>query len=154
MITVVSINRGGNGAGAGVTVLLTQLTKGIYRRTSEAELGMRLKDFVALAYLRSHPGISQHELGGSIGVDANNLVILLNELEQTGWALRRRHPGDRRRHLVDITPQGKAALAKAERAIALVEDEVLAALSTSDRAALARLLSKAIDRVPVGAAQN
>ncbi len=106
MIVTVSINRGENGGEAGVTVLLTQLTKGIYRRTSEAELGMRLKDFVALAYLGSHPGISQHELGESIGVDANNLVILLNELEQAAWALRRRDPEDRRRHLVDITSKG------------------------------------------------
>jgi DNA-binding MarR family transcriptional regulator len=154
MIAGVSINRGGSTGEAGVTVLLTQLTKGIYRRTSEAELGMRLKDFVALAYMRAHSGISQHELGEAIGVDANNLVILLNELEETGWALRRRDPGDRRRHLVDVTSRGAAALAKAEGAITLVEDEVLAALSASDRATLARLLAKAMDRVPVGAAQN
>ncbi len=154
MIATVLINRGENTGEAGVTVLLTQLTRGIYRRTSEAALGMRLKEFVALAYLRSHPGITQHELGESIGVDANNLVILLNELEEAAWALRRRDPGDRRRHLVDITSKGAAALAKAESAIALVEDQVLAALSTSDRATLARLLSKAIDRVPVSAAQN
>jgi DNA-binding MarR family transcriptional regulator len=154
MIVTVSSNRGEYMGEAGVTVLLTQLTKSVYRRTSEAELGMRLKDFVALAYLRSHPGISQHELGEAIGVDANNLVILLNELEEAGWALRRRDPEDRRRHLVDITSKGRAVLAKAEAAISVVEDEVLAALPASERITLARLLAKAIDRVPVGAAQN
>ncbi len=130
---------------AGVTVLLTQLSKAVYRRTSEAALGMRLREFVTLAHLRNHSGITQHELGEAICVDANNLVILLNELEASGLALRRRDPEDRRRHLVEITPAGRVALQHAEDAIALVEDEALGALSASERASLQRLLAKAID---------
>ena len=82
-------------------------------------------------------------------IDANNLVILLNELEAAGFALRRRDPTDRRRHLVDITPDGRRALERAERGIASVEDEVLGALSASERASLQRLLAKAIDGAPV-----
>ncbi len=154
MMTTVPSNRGGNAGEAGVTVLLTQLTKSIYRRISEADLRMRLKDFVALAHLRTCPGITQHELGEVLGVDANNMVILLNELEEAGWALRRRDPEDRRRHLVEITMDGQEALAKAECAIAAVEDEALGNLSAGERATLLRLLSRAITRVPVGAGQN
>jgi DNA-binding MarR family transcriptional regulator len=154
MMRVVPSNRGENTGEAGVTVLLTQLTKSIYRRISEPELGMRLKDFVALAHLRTYPGITQQELGEVLGVDANNLVILLNELEEAGWALRRRDPEDRRRHLVDITLDGQAALAGAECAISAVEDEALGGLSAGDRATLLRLLSRSITRVPVGAGQN
>jgi DNA-binding MarR family transcriptional regulator len=154
MMTAVPSNRGGNTGEAGVTVLLTQLTKSIYRRISEPELRMRLKDFVALAHLRTYRGITQHELGEVLGVDANNLVILLNELEEAGWALRRRHPEDRRRHLVEITLDGQEVLAKAECAIAAVEDEVLGNLSAGDRSTLLRLLSRAITQVPVGAGQN
>lgn len=137
-----------------MTVLLTQLTKSVYRRTSEAELGMRLKDFVALAHLRSNSGITQHELGEVLGVDANNLVILLNELEEAGWALRRRDPEDRRRHLVEITLDGEAALAQAEDAISTVEDEVLCALSAGERATLRRLLARAMNGALIGAAQS
>jgi DNA-binding MarR family transcriptional regulator len=154
MMTAVPSNRGGNTAEAGLTVLLTQLTKSIYRRISEPDLQMRLKDFVALAHLRTYPGITQHELGEVLGVDANNLVILLNELEEAGWALRRRDPEDRRRHLVEITLDGQEALAKAECAIAAVEDEVVGNLSAGERATLLRLLSRAITRVPVGAGHN
>ena len=154
MMTAVPSNRGGNTAEAGVTVLLTQLTKSIYRRISEPDLQRRLQDVVALAHLRTSPGITQHELGEVLGVDANNLVILLNELEEAGWALRRRDPEDRRRHLVEITLDGQEALAKAECAIAAVEDEVLGNLSAGERATLLRLLSRAITRVPVGAGQN
>lgn len=128
-----------------MTVLLTQLTKAIYRHTSEEDLGLRLKGFVALAHLRAHSGITQHELGEAIWVDANNLVILLNELEGAGFALRRRDPEDRRRHLVDITPQGLQALEQAEAAIGAVEHELLGALSDAERLELRGLLAKALD---------
>ncbi|HWD24589.1 MAG TPA: MarR family transcriptional regulator, partial [Acidimicrobiales bacterium] len=84
----------------GLTVLLTQLSRAVYRRTPEELLGMRLKQYVALASLGEHPCISQQEMGDMLCTDANNLVILLNELEAAGFALRRRDPSDRRRHLV------------------------------------------------------
>ena len=130
---------------AGVTVLLTQLTKAVYRRTAEVELGMRYREFVALGYLQAHSGISQHELGEALLMDANNLVIVLNELEAAGYALRRRDPQDRRRHLVDITPDGLVALKKVEGAIAEVESELLVALSAAERETLRRLLARAVD---------
>jgi DNA-binding MarR family transcriptional regulator len=131
--------------GEPVTVLLTQLTKAIYRHTVEEDLGMRLKGFVALAHLRAHSGITQHELGEAISVDANNLVILLNELEGAGFAIRRRDPEDRRRHLVDITPDGLRALEKAENSIGAVEHELLGELSSAERRQLRGLLAKALD---------
>ena len=39
-------------------------------------------------------------------MDANNLVLLLNELEDAGLVRRVRDPADRRRHLVQITEEG------------------------------------------------
>jgi DNA-binding MarR family transcriptional regulator len=132
-----------------VTVLLSRLSRVVYRRTSEEVLGMRLKDYVALAQLGERTVISQQEMGSMLCVDANNLVILLNELEAAGLVLRRRDPSDRRRHLVEITPEGRQFLERAERGIANVEDEVLRALSPSERASLQRLLAKAIEGAPV-----
>ena len=136
---------------ARVTVLLTQLTRAIYRQTSEVRLGIRLKEFAALASLRDHSPISQQELGEILCVDANNLVIMLNDLEGAGFALRRRHPDDRRRHLVEITPAGEAAFAQAEDAIALVEGDVLSTLTDTERAKLRALLGKALSRAETGA---
>jgi DNA-binding MarR family transcriptional regulator len=134
-----------------LTVLLSRLSRAVYRRTSEELLGMPLKHFVALATLGVRSGVSQQEMGSVLLVDANNLVILLNELEAAGFALRRRDPSDRRHHLVDITPEGRQSLERAERGIARVEDEVLGALSPNERASLQRLLAKAIEGAPVGA---
>ena len=78
-------------------------------------------------------------------IDANNLVLLLNELESRGFAYRRRDPTDRRRHLVEITDEGLAAFENAERGIESVEDDVLASLSGPERVELQGLLTKALD---------
>jgi DNA-binding MarR family transcriptional regulator len=52
-------------------------------------------------------------------------VLLLNELEERGHLARRRDPEDRRHHRVHITPAGRAALDRAARAQADIEDDVL-----------------------------
>ena len=129
----------------GVTVLVTQLSRLIYRRTSEDRLGIRLEEFASLALLREHSPVPQQELGEILCVDANNLVLLLNELESREFALRRRDPADRRRHLVEITEEGVRALDAAEKGIESVEDDVLAPLSRAERSELQALLAKVLD---------
>jgi DNA-binding MarR family transcriptional regulator len=129
----------------GVTVLLTQLTKLIYRRASEELLGMSVKEFSTLAVLRDHSPMPQQELGELLCVDANNLVLLLNDLESREFAFRRRDPADRRRHLVEITDEGLRAFDSAEKGIESVEDDVLALLTRRERVELQELLAKALD---------
>jgi DNA-binding MarR family transcriptional regulator len=132
----------------GSTLLLTRLSRAVYRRATEQLLGVRMKEFVALSYLRHSPGIGQREFGDRLMLDPNNTVLLLNELELRDLAERRRDPEDRRRHLVDITPQGVQALERAERAVDSLEDEVLGALSARERATLRDLLLRALEGVP------
>ncbi|MGZ4200864.1 MAG: MarR family winged helix-turn-helix transcriptional regulator [Thermoleophilaceae bacterium] len=129
----------------GTITLLARLSKLVYRRTPEEALGMRLRQFVVLSYLSEREGIPQQELGEILCMDPNNLVLLLNELESAGFAERRRDPDDRRRHIVEITAEGREALSRAERARGGVEDDVLAALDADERAALRGLLAKALE---------
>jgi DNA-binding MarR family transcriptional regulator len=125
-------------------VLLTRLAKQVYRRSNEELLGMHMRLLMGLSYLRDHDGSPQQELGDALCMDANNVVLLLNELEDLGHIARRRDPQDRRRHLVDLTPQGRSALASAEREQESIEDEVLKPLDPEERATLWRLLSRAL----------
>ena len=129
----------------GVTVLATRLSRLIYRRTSEDLLGMTVKQFATLAMVREHSPIPQQELGELLCLDANNLVLLLNDLEAQEFAFRRRDPTDRRRHLVEITDEGRRAFENAEKGIESVEDEVLSLLSATERVELQALLAKALD---------
>jgi DNA-binding MarR family transcriptional regulator len=133
---------------AGALVLLTSLSRRVYRRATEDVLGMRLKQYIALSHLRQLPGVGQRQLGDALMLDANNCVLLLNDLEAAGWAERRRHPEDRRRHVVEITDAGRKALAHAERALDGLEGEVLASLSPDERATLRDLLARAMTSAP------
>jgi DNA-binding MarR family transcriptional regulator len=125
-------------------LLLPRLAKQILRRGNEELLGMSPKLMLALSYLQDRGGGPQQELCDALGVDANMVVLLLNELEDKGYVERRRDPDDRRRHRVQITKQGQAALARTEPARRAVEEEILGALSAEERATLANLLSRAV----------
>jgi MarR family transcriptional regulator, temperature-dependent positive regulator of motility len=125
-------------------VLLTRLAKQVYRRSNEQLLGMHLRLLMALSYLRDHGGAPQQDLAEALCMDANNVVLLLNELEDLGYVLRNRDPDDRRRHLVELTVHGTRALASAERAQEGIEDDVLRGLDADERATLWRLLTRAL----------
>lgn len=108
-----------------------------------AGVGLRLRHVVALTLLRDHGDATQQSLVASLRLDPSNLVGLLNELEDDGLIARRRHPDDRRRHVVAITPAGRERLVAADAALEGVEDEVLAGLEAGERAQLYALLFKA-----------
>jgi DNA-binding MarR family transcriptional regulator len=128
----------------GSMVLLTRLAKQVYRRSTEELLGLHMRLVMALSYVRDHDGAPQQELAEALCMDANNVVLLLNELEDLGHVTRRRDPLDRRRHLVDLTKQGRHALLSAERSQESIEDEVLQGLDADERATLWRLLTRAL----------
>ena len=132
----------------GSLVLLTRLSRLVYRRATEDVLGMRLKQYVALTYLQHMPGVGQRQLGDLLMLDANNCVLLLNDIEEAGWAERRRDPDDRRRHLVEITESGREALFNAEQALDGLEEQVLEALSPDERETLRDLLGRALADQP------
>jgi DNA-binding MarR family transcriptional regulator len=80
-------------------------------------------------------------------MDAKNVVLLLNELEDIGYVVRRRDPEDRRRHRVQITEAGRQTLARAREGMDAIENEVLQALDAHERATLLKLLTRALQGV-------
>jgi len=131
----------------GSMVLMSRLAKQFYRRSDEELLGMHLRHLVALAYVRDHDECPQQALADAFCMDANNVVLLLNELDELGYVARLRDPGDRRRHLVQLTAAGRNALARTEQAQGAIEDEVLGALAPDERTTLKQLLSRALRSV-------
>jgi DNA-binding MarR family transcriptional regulator len=133
-----------NGSGTGLITLLTRVSKALHKRTPESVLGMKWRQSQALGVLLKHSGVTQHELGDAMLMD-NTVVLLLNELEAAGFSVRRRDPGDRRRHIVEITPAGRRAIERAEKAQEGIEDELLGDLSQDERATLTDLLNRVMD---------
>jgi DNA-binding MarR family transcriptional regulator len=132
-------------ADGGFISLLTQIHKTVNRRTSEELLGMRFKPYMTLGYVRDHAGTTQQELESNLFMDANSVVLILNELEAAQLSVRRRDPNDRRRHIVEITAAGRRALERADKAREGLEDEVLGPLSAEERKILRRLLERVLE---------
>lgn len=135
----------GSGSDTGLIALLIQINKALHRRTSEELLGMRLKSFLMLGYVRDRGAVSQQELETGLLMDANSVVLLLNETEAAGFSVRRRDPADRRRHMVELTAAGRAAVERAEKAREGIEDEVQSDLSPEERKTLRKLLRRVLD---------
>jgi len=129
-------------------MLLSRLSKIAIRRTPESLMRLSTRQYVALSYIAHPEGISQSALGEILCMDANNVVLLLNDLESNGWVRRVRDPTDRRRHIVEITGTGQAKLDYAVGALETIEDEVLANLDRDERDTLYRLLDKAVGDDP------
>jgi DNA-binding MarR family transcriptional regulator len=128
-------------------ILLPRLAKQVMRRAHPEELGIDLRLLMALSYLGDHDGAPQQELVDALCMDAKNVVLLLNELEDIGYLVRRRDPVDRRRHRVLITEAGREALERARDHMDAIENEVLQALDADERAALLKLLVRALHGV-------
>ena len=125
-------------------VLLPRLTKQIMRRCSPKLLGLDLRLLMALSYVGDHDGAPQQELADTLCMDAKNVVLLLNELEDSGHLVRRRDADDRRRHRVYITSLGRDALERADRVLREIEDDVLQALDRDERETLTKLVTRAV----------
>ena len=132
----------------GTLAMLLHLSKAVHRRSSEDLLGMRLRQFLVLSYLNERSPSRQQDLCETLMLDANNCVLLLNELEAAGHVERRRDPVDRRRHIVEMTRPGHKAMLAAERAMESLEDDVLGALEPDEREVLRKLLARALAAEP------
>ena len=140
-----NVKEGGIRRDGSFVSLMTQIHKALNRRASEELLGMRFKLYMTLTYIRDHPGTTQQELESALLLDANSVVLILNELEAAQFSVRRRDATDRRRHIVEITNAGRRALERADKARDGLEDDVLGNLSVEERQTLRDLLVRVLE---------
>jgi DNA-binding MarR family transcriptional regulator len=81
------------------------------------------------------------EIADYLGVDAPYATVIVNKLEDVGFAERTAHPDDDRRKLVQLTTAGKEAARLADRIYAR-PPAALTSLSTDDIATLEAILAK------------
>jgi DNA-binding MarR family transcriptional regulator len=129
---------------SGLMLLLPRLGRQIIRRSTPELLGMDLRRLLALSYLAERDGAPQQELNDVLCMDARNVVVLLNELEDLGHVIRRRDPADRRRHRVHATSSGRRALERAAHGQQDIEEDLLGNLSADERATLWRLTARVL----------
>ncbi len=104
------------------------------------ETGLHPYHHAILLTLDESPRETQGAIADALGYDRGQLVGLLDELESRGLVIRRRDPNDRRRHVVELTPEGKAELERLRELARRVEEEFLAPLDEQERHQLHELL--------------
>ncbi|MFD6418758.1 MarR family winged helix-turn-helix transcriptional regulator [Streptomyces sp. NPDC060194] len=112
-------------------------------RSALGVAGLPPRHAMTLTHLAPGP-TSQRELAIVMRLDPSQLVAILNELEASGLAERRRDPADRRRHIVEITPAGSAALARVDDAVTQAERELFGDLTQAETALLRDLLNRVV----------
>ena len=127
-------------------MLLVKIGRAAERWYTEAlkPTGLTPRHLGVLLEVRARP-TSQQALIESIGVDPSKLVGLLNDLEADGLIVRRRDPEDRRRHIVEVSKEGRARISAAERAAKAVEERLFVGLESEQRTELLGLLAQVAD---------
>jgi len=127
-------------------MLLVKIGRAAERWFTEAlkPTGLTPRHVGVLYEVDAHP-TSQQALIDSIGVDPSKLVGLLNDLEADGSIVRRRDPDDRRRHIVELSKEGRARLAAAKEASKTVEERLFAGLDPKQRKQLHGVLAQVAD---------
>jgi MarR family transcriptional regulator, lower aerobic nicotinate degradation pathway regulator len=105
-------------------------------------LGLRPPHFGVMTLIDSDPGLTQQELAQRSLIDPSSMVAVVDELEELGYAARQPHPGDRRKHSIHLTKEGKRMLGRARTAAMQTAKDVLGPLDAEEVETLRRLLRK------------
>ncbi|WP_369031251.1 MULTISPECIES: MarR family winged helix-turn-helix transcriptional regulator [Streptomyces] len=107
-----------------------------------AREGLKMWHHVVLSAVAELGPVAQAELVRGVGLDAKDMVGVLNDLQDAGLVVRAPDPHDRRKNAVTLTPDGRRLLARCERAARRANDELLAPLTVVERELLTSLLTR------------
>ena len=109
------------------------------------DAGFRPPCLGVIAVVAHHQPVSQREISDTLGLDASDVVGVMDILEAAGLVERRRDPQDRRRHAVVLTEAGEAAARRFAELRAEAEARLLAGLDSDERRQLGDLLRRACE---------
>jgi MarR family transcriptional regulator for hemolysin len=123
---------------------LAQAARTVSRAFDEtlAGAGGSLPVWLVLVNLKANPLASQREIAEAIGVTEATLTHHLNRMDTDGLITRRRHPDNRRVHLLELTESGEAAFVRLRDAATAFDRALRRGLDKEEVNELARLLDR------------
>lgn len=106
------------------------------------DLELDTRSYFVLASIDQPTPPSQQDLARSLRIDPTTMVAVVDQLESLGYITRMRNASDRRRYDLHLAPAGVNALARAEKAMDVVEEDFFGPISASEKRSLHRLLEK------------
>src|ERR1700759_2936535 len=135
-----------DGAGVDLETSLGYLLKeasSALRIAMEAELrplGMTVTHYSCLELLAQRPGLSNSDLARGAFVTRQTMNVLLQALERDGYVTRPAQAPVGKVLPAQLTPRGRASLAKATAAVRSVEVRMLAGLTEAEQSGAFRIL--------------
>ena len=118
---------------------LAELAEPLY-----APLGITGRQLALLTLFGDGPAQSQQDGAARLGVDRTTMVALVDELEAKGLVRREVAPGDRRKRLVTLTPEGERVRAEGAEVTRKAEALLLEPLSAEDAGRLRSALHQVV----------
>lgn len=94
--------------------------------------------------LHGESRLTQTDLARVTGIEKSSLVNFLDALEAGGWVERRRHPHDRRAHIVELTRSGAARFEQVGIRLYERQQASLAPLDAGEQAAIHEMIARLI----------
>src|SRR5262249_3882558 len=107
--------------------------------------GLRGYHYRLLAAIEEWGPASQADLGRSTGIDRSDVTAALAELESRNLIERTVDPENKRRNIVNLTPEGVDQLRDLDAVVDTVQDELLAPLTAPQRRQFITLISRLVD---------
>jgi MarR family transcriptional regulator for hemolysin len=131
----------------GVVLARTAKTAGRAFDQALAAAGGSQPVWQILISLKTTPVANQRELADAVGIQGATLTHHLNSMETAGLVTRRRDPGNRRVHLVELTDDGEQLFHRLASAAIAHDQRMRRGLSDTEIAQLADLLHRLASNV-------
>ncbi len=105
-----------------------------------AQLELTPSQYKFLLALDETGPLGQQRLAELVGIDPRNAVPIIETSVGRGLLIRTVDPADRRRRVLELSPEGIRIAAELRSASAAIEEELLGSLPPADRATLRRTL--------------
>jgi MarR family transcriptional regulator for hemolysin len=118
-----------------------------------AAAGGSLPIWLILISLKTQRLGNQRELAEAVGIQGATLTHHLNAMESAGLLTRRRHPDNRRIHIVELTESGDAMFHRLRTAAVTFDQRLRAGITAGEIAVLEQLLDRLHHNVSAGASR-
>lgn len=130
-----------------LSVLSNRLSAAIAESYSR-RFGLSIPEWRVIAVLALEPGLSAAEVAERTAMDKVAVSRAVRRLLATGRARRETATGDRRRSMLELTPDGRRIYRRVTPALRRYEAELLAGLSATEQRQLDAILRRLERRAP------
>jgi DNA-binding MarR family transcriptional regulator len=131
-------------AGHLIRRLHQQSTQVFVQRTQAAGFDLTPIQFAALDAIHAHPASDQASVAEMIAYDRATIGGVIERLEQKGWVRRIVSERDRRARELSLTEEGERIHATLRPIVRELQDEILDALDSDERARFLELARRAV----------